>query len=42
MLTCLYVEQGSLLIPGSGTKIALEGGESTLANLITEYATHKS
>ena len=37
MLTCLYVKQGSLLIRGIGTTIALEGGELTLATLITGY-----
>ncbi len=42
MLTCLYVEQGSLLICGSGTKNALEGGESTLATSIMGHDTHKS
>jgi hypothetical protein len=42
MLTCLYVKQGSLLIHGSGKKIALEVGELTLATLITWYDTHKS
>jgi hypothetical protein len=42
MLTYLYVEQGSLLIRGSGTKIALEGEESTLATLIMWYDMLKS
>jgi hypothetical protein len=42
MLTCLYVKQGNLLISRSGTKIALEGRESTLMTLITGYDTRKS
>jgi hypothetical protein len=42
MLTCLHVEQGSHLIRRSGTKIALDGGESTLATLSMGYDTHKS
>jgi hypothetical protein len=36
------VEHGSLLIHGSGTNIALEGGELTMVTLLMGFDTHKS